>query len=65
MTYNQMTKRLFQINDQIEFLEGMKEIAQNSAQQIHFGRIIENLVCYKNYLTYEKEYVEKGSKYTQ
>jgi hypothetical protein len=65
MTYNQMTKILFQIDQQIEFLFELQKMAPNTAQEIHFGRIIENLTCYKNYLKYEKEYVEKGRKHTQ
>lgn len=60
MTYKQLTKQIDRINEQIKYMYQIQEDARGIEEKKLCGFIIDNLICWKNTLIYDKDYVEKG-----
>ena len=59
MTYKQLTKRINHIDEQIKYMYQIQEDARGIEEKKLCGFIIDNLLCWKNTLIYDKEYVPK------
>ena len=59
MTYKQLTKQIDRIGEQIKYMYQIQEDARGTEEKKLCGDIINNLLCWKNTLIYDKDYVEK------
>lgn len=59
MTYKQMTKRIENINAQIQFIKNIADVLSDKEDLIMCGDIINSLCSWKNTLIYDKEYILK------
>ena len=59
MTYKQLTKQIKDIEEQIDFMKNIESDLSDKEDVKMCGYIIDNLMCWKNTLIFDKEYVAK------
>ena len=58
MTYKELTKRIENINEEIKFMEKIRDMLPDHDEKIMCGNIVNHLVSWRNTLMYDKEYEE-------
>ena len=59
MTYKQMEKQIEKINEEIKFMYAIQKEIEDREKAAICGNIINSLLAYKYYLTFEKDYDER------